>query len=93
MQLRKLVSKKQYKISSSLGLKGEPHIDFRMQCVIVTLTGRGAITNDILKFRKVIEFQRSSIAICFSYIYLFIDGKRSCISKESSSEFRKMIKD
>ena len=41
-----------------------------MQCVIMTLEGRRAITNDVLKFRKAIEFENSSIVICFSYIYL-----------------------
>ena len=75
MQLRKLVSKKQYKISFSLGLKGEPHIDFRMQCVIVTLTGRGAITNGIFKFRKVIEFQSSWIAINCQWIVYLINNQ------------------
>ena len=37
--------------------------------------GRGAVTNDILKFKKLIEFQSSHIVIFFSYIYLIIDGK------------------
>ena len=39
--------------------------------------GGGAIINDVLKFRKVIELESSFIVICFSYIYLIIDGKRS----------------
>ena len=43
-------------------LRGESHIDFRTQSVIMTLRG-GAITNDILKFGKIIEFQSSWIAI------------------------------
>ena len=30
----------------------------------------GAITNDVLKFRKVIEFESLCIVIFFSYIYL-----------------------
>ena len=34
-----------------------------------------AITNDFLKFRKVIEFEQSCIVICYSYVYLIIDGK------------------
>ena len=42
--------------------------------------GERAIANKVLKFRKVIEFESSSIVICFSYIYLIIDGKRSFIS-------------
>ena len=29
--------------------------------------GWGAITNDVLKFRKVIEFESSYIVVCFSY--------------------------
>ena len=35
----------------------------------------GANTNDILKFREVIELESSCIAIFFSNIYLIIDGK------------------
>ena len=54
----------------------ESYIDFCTQCVIMTLvSGVGAITNDVLKFRKVIKFERLCIVICFSYIYLIIDGK------------------
>ena len=64
--------------------RAESHIDFRTQCVIMTLVGWGAITNDVLKFIKVIEFESSCIIICFSYIYLIIDGKRSFINQESS---------
>ena len=37
--------------------------------------GGGTITNDILKFREVIEFESSCITIFFSDIYLIIDGK------------------
>ena len=47
------------------------HIDAR---------GWGAVTNDVLKFRKVIEFESSCIVISLSYIYLIIDGKRSFIN-------------
>ena len=50
------------------------HIDFRTQYVIMTLVAWEAITNDVLKFRKVIEFESSCIVICFSYIYLIIHG-------------------
>ena len=39
-----------------------------------------AFTNDILKFRKVIEFESLCIVICFSYIYLITDWKRSFIN-------------
>ena len=63
--------------------KGESHIDFRTQCVIIKLAGVGTITNDVLKFRKVMEFESSCIEICFCYIYLIIDGKRSFINLES----------
>ena len=38
-------------------LRGESHIDFRTQCVIVTLAGGGVIANDVLIMRKVIAFQ------------------------------------
>ena len=38
---------------------GESHIYFRTQCVAMTLWGRGAISNDLLKFKKTIEFQSS----------------------------------
>ena len=51
--------------------------------------GRGggrenAITNDAFKFTRIIEFESSSIVICFSYIYLMIDEKRQLINSESS---------
>ena len=59
--------------------KGESHIDFRMQCVIITLEGGKSISKDILKFRKFMEFQNSWIVIYLCYIYLIIDGKRSFI--------------
>ena len=51
------------------------------QCVITTLAwggeGREAFTNDVLKSRRIIEFESSFIVIGFSYIYLIIDKKRS----------------
>ena len=59
----------------SFDLRGESHINFRTRCVIMTLAGRCTITNDVLKFGKVIEFESSCIAICFSYIYRISDGK------------------
>ena len=34
-----------------------------------------AITNKVLKFGKVTEFESSCIVVCFSCIYLIIDGK------------------
>ena len=49
--------------------------------------------NDVLKLRKVIEFASSCILICFSYIYLIIDGKMLFMNKESSKNFTKLIKD
>ena len=42
--------------------------------------GGGDITNDALKFRKVIEFETSCTVIFFSYIHLNIDRKRSFIN-------------
>ena len=46
-------------------LRGKSHIEFRTQCVIMTLAGsnRGgeAITNCALKFTKIIEFESSCI--------------------------------
>ena len=33
--------------------RGESHIESRMQCAVMTLTGGGAIINDALKFRQV----------------------------------------
>ena len=44
-------------LTVSSNVKGESHIDFCMQCILMTLEGGGAITNDIVKFRKVIEFE------------------------------------
>ena len=57
----------------------ESHIDFRKQFIMTLAVGGkggGTITNDVLKFRKVIEFESSCIVISFSYIYLIIDLKR-----------------
>ena len=42
--------------------------------------GWAAITNDVLKLRKVIEFESSCILICFSYIYPIIGETGSFIS-------------
>ena len=50
----------------------------------MTLAGGGAIINDVLKFRKVLEFENSCIVICFSYVYLIIDEKRSFTNYEIS---------
>ena len=38
------------------------------------------ISNDVLKFRKVIEFESLYVVVCFSYIYLIIDSKISFIN-------------
>ena len=38
------------------------------------------ITNDILKFRKVLKFESSGVVINLSYIYLIVDGKRQFIN-------------
>ena len=37
--------------------------------------GWGAITNDVLKFRKVIEFESSYIVVFSLILYLIIDRK------------------
>ena len=37
----------------------------------------GATTNDVLKFRKIIEFQTSWVAVYFSKIYLVINERTS----------------
>ena len=60
-------------------LRGESHIDFCMQCIIMISWLGGTVTNDVLKFKKVIGFESSCIVIYFSYIYVFIDGKRFII--------------
>ena len=80
------------KMNSLGSFRGELYIDFRTECVTMTLTSGAAITNDILKFRKVIEFGSSCIVICFFYIYLIVDGKRSFISYESRKKLAKLIK-
>ena len=61
-------------------VNGESHIDFCRQCVIIRLAVGGTITNDVLKFRKIIEFQSSCITISFSYVCVITDGKNSFIS-------------
>ena len=60
-------------------LSVDSYIDFRTQYIIMTLAG-GGLSLDDLKFRKVTEFESSFIVICFSYIFLIIDGKRSYIN-------------
>ena len=59
----------------------------------MTLAGGGGYTNDVLKFRKVIEFESSRVVIYSSYIYLIIDRKRSFINQESNWKFMNLIKD
>ena len=45
-------------------LRGEPHIGFRTQSDIVTVEGGGgAVTDEVLKFRKIIEFESSRIVM------------------------------
>ena len=52
--------------------RGESHIYFRTQRVIMTLAGWRTITNDVLKFRKIIEFQSLWIVMnCQWIVYLF----------------------
>ena len=62
-------------LASNYSSKGKSHIDFRTQHIIMMLAGGEVITNGVLKFRKVVEFESSCILICFSYVYLTIDGK------------------
>ena len=57
-------------------VRGESYIDSHGQCIIMTLVSGGAITNYVLKFRKVIEFESSCFVVYFFYIYPIIDGKR-----------------
>ena len=48
------------KVEKSIISRGESNINFRSQCIIMTLMigwRRGVIANEILKMRKVIEFQ------------------------------------
>ena len=57
-------------------LRVESHIDFRKKFVAGEDRRGGVITNDVLKFRKAIEFASSCIIVtCFSYIYQIIHGK------------------
>ena len=44
-------------------------------CVCVCVQEGGAITSDVLKLRKNIEFQSSWILIYFCHIYVTIDRK------------------
>ena len=47
-------------VKNCCSFRSETHILFRTQSVIVTLRGKGGgIPNDVLKFRKIIEFQSS----------------------------------
>ena len=48
--------------------------------------GGGGITDDVLKFRKVMEFQ--SLCICYSYNYLLIAEKRLFINKKVVKNLR-----
>ena len=41
-----------------------------------------SINNDVLKFKKALEYESSCIVIWLSHIYLIIDGKRSLIIKQ-----------
>ena len=42
----------------------------------------GAITNEVLKFKKVIEFQNSCTVICFSQIYIESSTEKHNLSLE-----------
>ena len=65
-------------VTKYLLLRGESYIDFDPHGWEEGWGGGRwvAMTNDVLKFRKVFEFESSCIVICFSYIYLIINGKR-----------------
>ena len=53
-----------------------------------------ATSNDVLKFRKIIEFESLCIVIYFSNIYLIVDEKgHLSITKIVKSESKKLIKD
>ena len=67
-----------FRRSRGITFKGESHIDFRMQSVIMTLGGEdvgklslmtlageggGAITNDVLKFRNCHELSMNCVLI------------------------------
>ena len=49
--------------------------------------GMGTINNEVLKFRKIIEFESSCIVICFSYIYLIIAGKEHLSIKDKMKAY------
>ena len=74
-------------------LRGGSHIDFCMQCIIMMLGGGEAITNDILKFRKLIEFQihKSLWTVKEFGICLIIVEKRSSNIYNIGKEFAKLI--
>ena len=50
-------------IISDFWVRDESHIDFCKQSVTMTQEGGGAITNDVSKFGKIIEFQSSWIVM------------------------------
>ena len=71
--------------------RDESHIDFRTQSVIMTLGGGigggggGAITNGVMKFRKIIEFQSSEIVMnCFYNIYFQYFDKNKLLRMDFS---------
>ena len=63
MNGKKKLKKIMCQLSATIGMvlsdafRSELHIDFRTQCIIMTLAGGKFIANDVLKMRKVIEFQ------------------------------------
>ena len=55
--------------------------------------GKGAITNDVLKYRKIIiESQSVSVVVYFSYIYLIVNGKSYINIFEISEKLNKLLK-
>ena len=61
--------------TTQLPLRGESHIDFHEQSVIMTFGGWG-ISNDVLKFKKYIDFQNLWIAMNFQWIVHLFNHRR-----------------
>ena len=53
-------------------LRGESHIDFRMQCVIITLQDGGAITNDIWNSERLSNFKAHELSPTANELYIRI---------------------
>ena len=73
--------------------RDEPYIHFCTQCIIITLAGWEAITDDVLQFKNIITFEGSCIAICFPYIHLIINEKDNLSVKKVAKKFTKLNSD